>query len=542
MKIQYLAVIFIIIILPISLILSAYTQNHIETLNLQELYDSKLDTATYDAVKAFQLNTINNSTSDIQNSKIRDIEAAVNTFFNSISSNFNMVGYNKEILNKYVPALVFTMYDGIYIYTSYTNTLSEVNVGTNSTYKDGENLAGLKPYIFYSCRYKTGATDVVITYSLDNYIQIDGKVNGKIIHRDGYLYNLNDIGIKGNDVTYRNILIEQEDALKEILPDGNEYTYLKLNGVKYYKDSDKWFSILNGQKKPQGKFLSKYETTNDLAIKFFTEAREFSDWFYNKSGLSDLKASDAVDEKGEPLKSITNERGSVIYEFDSDQKIFNINEHIEDPTSQFNNHRLAVIRYTIEKNLSTAIANYNNFTQGASTNFQMPNLTEEEWAQIMNNMSMISFLEGLSIGGKVYNGYSIINNNKNQEVVSENSIYIVGNDGNYHMVTDKDLVDNTVIPKVIPKVGYLNVDFERKSIVGNDGITRYYYPRNEMGCYGSIVAHTNLDLESDSIYEYLGKTANQNVASVYYTALARERYSSYKASRTYDTYTEQFKE
>ena len=173
MKIQYLAVIFIIIILPISLILSAYTQNHIATLNSQELYDSKLDTATYDAVKAFQLNTINNSTSDIQNSKIRDIEAAVNTFFNSIASNFNMAGYNIDVLNKYVPALVFTMYDGIYIYTSYTNTLGEVNVSTNSTYKDGENLAGLKPYIFYSCRYKTGANDVVITYSLDNYIQID---------------------------------------------------------------------------------------------------------------------------------------------------------------------------------------------------------------------------------------------------------------------------------------------------------------------------------------------------------------------------------
>ena len=63
-----------------------------------------------------------------------------------------------------------------------------------------------------------------------------------------------------------------------------------------------------------------------------------------------------------------------------------------------------------------------------------------------------------------------------------------------------------------------------------------------MGCYGSIVAHNNLDLESDSIYEYLGKSTNSKVASVYYTALARERYSSYKASRTYDRYTEEFKE
>ena len=101
MKIQYLAVVFIIIILPISLVVSVYTQNQIATLNLQETYDSKLDTATYDAVKAFQLNTINSSTSDVQNSKIRDIEAAVNTFFNSIATNFNMAGYDIDVLNKY---------------------------------------------------------------------------------------------------------------------------------------------------------------------------------------------------------------------------------------------------------------------------------------------------------------------------------------------------------------------------------------------------------------------------------------------------------
>ena len=340
-------------------------------------------------------------------------------------------------------------------------------------------------------------------------------------------------------MTYRGVPIRQENALKEMLPDGNEYTYLKLNGVKYYKDinSDQWFSLLNGQKKPQGKFLSKYETTNDLAIKFFTEAKEFSDWFYNHSGLSDLRASDAVDEKGQPLKNLVDERSAVVYEFASNQRIFDNSGHIEDPASVFNNHRLAVIRYTIEKNLSIAIANYNNFTKGASANFQMPNLTEEEWAQIMNNMSMISFLEGLNIGGKVYNGYSIVNNNKNQEVVSENSIYIVGSDNNYHMVTDKDLVST-----VTPKVGYMNTDFERKSVIGSEDTTKYYYPRRELGCYGSIVAHTNLDVESDSVYEYLGKSTNSSVASVYYTALARERYSSYKASRTYDTYTEDFKE
>ena len=56
MKIQTLAVIFVIIILPISMILTAYIQNQVQTISLQLSYDTKLNNATYDALKAFQLN------------------------------------------------------------------------------------------------------------------------------------------------------------------------------------------------------------------------------------------------------------------------------------------------------------------------------------------------------------------------------------------------------------------------------------------------------------------------------------------------------
>lgn len=59
MKFQNLAVIFAIIVIPISLIMSAVIQSNIDTINMQTSYDTKLSNATYDAVKAFQLNTIN---------------------------------------------------------------------------------------------------------------------------------------------------------------------------------------------------------------------------------------------------------------------------------------------------------------------------------------------------------------------------------------------------------------------------------------------------------------------------------------------------
>lgn len=173
MKLQGLAVIAIIIILPMTIILSSYSQSQIKTLQLQTQYDSKLQNATYDAIKAFQLNMSNSSTSDLANSKMRDIKASVNTFYNSLASHFNMVGYGKDVLQNYVPAIVYTLYDGYYIYSAYDNTLDAED-------KNGESIYGLKPYIYYSCRYKPNDnSDFVITYSLDSYITIQGIIDRK---------------------------------------------------------------------------------------------------------------------------------------------------------------------------------------------------------------------------------------------------------------------------------------------------------------------------------------------------------------------------
>ena len=50
-------------------------------------------------------------------------------------------------------------------------------IGKQFTFEEGEKIYGLKPYVYYSCRYKrNGKFDVTITYSLDNYIQIQGTV------------------------------------------------------------------------------------------------------------------------------------------------------------------------------------------------------------------------------------------------------------------------------------------------------------------------------------------------------------------------------
>ena len=489
--------------------------SQVKTLSLQTSYDSKLNNATYDALKAFQLNTLDSSTSDLSNSKIRDIEASVNSFFYSIANNFNMAGYNQDVLKEYVPALVYTMYDGYYIYSPYTNTLSESdNNNESSTYKNGEKISGLKPYIYYSCRYKRGNDDFVITYSLDNYITIQGIINDEPVFDYGYLIS-DSSGDGNNSATYRGIKIGTEN-LEEYI-EKNKYPYIKINGVKYYKENNNsWFSYLNGQKYKQQNF----KETSNAAVKYYSDAADFRDRM-KRYRLNELKTSNAVDEEGKKINT----------EIFGDYNIFDFDNQIEEPNSNFNQHRLAVIRYSIEKNLSTAIANYNNYS-GVSANFQMPKLQEDEWDKIINHISIISFLQGLNIGGKIYNGYSIITNTKNEEVVAEDSIYIVSN-GEYHRATDKDLLEKNDL------LGVFNVDFERKSLT-NDGTTSYFFPRTEYGCYSSIVNQTNVEV-TDNIYKYMmDNKENGNLAKAYFTALGRERYSMYKINNNSESLLEQF--
>ena len=85
MKLQNLTVIFSMIIIPITLILSAYIGVQMDTILLSQKYDTRLIDATHDAVVAFELNTIHNQYSTNADSIRRDIKAAINTFSTTLS-------------------------------------------------------------------------------------------------------------------------------------------------------------------------------------------------------------------------------------------------------------------------------------------------------------------------------------------------------------------------------------------------------------------------------------------------------------------------
>lgn len=630
MRIQDLAIIFIIIILPISIVLGAYTQMQISTISLQTEYDMKLIAATSDAIKAFQINTANSSTSDIANSKIRDIEASVSTFKASIKSVFGMNGYSEDEMNEYIPALVYTMYDGFYIYSRFNNQnyLYEVdengNVTNNPLDKNGENVFGLKPYISYSVKYNPNSDlDIVITYSLDNYISIKGmvKVDGEKQYWDksGYLID----GIKkdaSGKITYNGVEIDKNVVLSEDLPaigslEKGTYKYVRYNGTKYYLDKrnarviyffngnlmeinptsdyDKYkdmiekgeslseelpqigtlargnykYIVYNGTKyylderntriiyflngnlmeiKPKldeniESSYKKYENmieNGESAYKFYDEANKFTQSV--KNVLANLTNKDAQDfiinSNGETIQTtvFSDETEYKIFDFNSDSS--KPEKNIECRSSNFNQHRLAVIKNKIRTNLAIAITNFNS---AYNIEFQMPELTEEDWAKAMNNISLISFIQGIDIGGKTYNGYTIINNSESKEVVREENIYILGNDGFYHRIGDKYLLEanniggNSEYNSNVNASGRLNLDFNKQRAYTEDGSTVYYYPISKYyASYNSIVNQNYWDKDYDNyndIYAYVA-TKNVNLRKSFYMALGRERYGMYKSN------------
>lgn len=591
MKIQGLAVIAIIIILPMAIILNSYSDSQMKTLQLQVAYDAKLQNSTYDAIKAFQLNMSNSGTSNFAESKMRDIKASINTFYNSLSSNFNMSGLGESVLQNYVPAIVYTLYDGYYIYSAYDNKLDSDDadkINASSKYTDGKRIYGLKPYIYYSCRYKPNNDttsnsyfksndDFVITYSLDSYITVQGTVQGNVVKKSGYL--LTGVDKDSGYITYDDVRILEENnspGLKQQIyrPGGTPsssgdklitfgsdwnspgslkwYQYKKINGVKFYKEGNSVFNSINDKILKQEVEASTI-TENTDGKKYYEEALDFSNWV--RTNLYGLTTYDAVDQNGNSYQNKTlypedknppfQIKKSIFKELDNKN---NGKKWLEDPDSLFNSHKTEVIKNSIETNLIAAISNYNNVST-SDVNFAMPKLQDYEWEELTKNISMITFLQGLSIGGKVYNGYSIVRNDLTEDYVSENSIYIAYYNTNmYYRVTDKKLIDDGVWNT--NAIGLLNIDFERKTSLATakkndlsgEELTKniYYYPRKETGAYSSIISLN--DTENKTIFQYLKDGRNGDYGSdkieayyklsqVYYTALGRERYEMYRANR-----------
>ena len=225
MKLQNLTVIFVIIVIPVILLMSMYMSTGLKTLIYQSLYDNGLLNATHDAIYAFEQNTANDEYHANPEIKRDIIKASIKMFEKSLSNTCNISLYSAEEIEEYIPAILFGMYDGFYMYAP-----SSLYNQKTERYEYKHNL---KNYVYYSEELDNDGT--IIRYSLDNYVVVSGNFDNKYQLKSGYLINLGDYD-KSTDMYKGDIKIEEE--------------------------------MISGE-------------GNSDAINYFEEAYEFSLWFKN---------------------------------------------------------------------------------------------------------------------------------------------------------------------------------------------------------------------------------------------------------------------
>ena len=364
-------------------------------------------------------------------------------------------------------------------------------------------------------------------------------MSGNPVNESGYLLT----GVNkdnSNNYTYRGVEILKEESIenlkqyvyeagatpssgegKIILVNNNlagsinKYFCRKLNGVKYYiKENNGVFAVINDTIYKQSDISEDNIKNNTNAIKYYEQAYNIKKFIGDNRTLQNLKVEDAVDSLGNKYTTETYYNYGKIF----DELFDTTGTYIEDSNSNFNAHKLQVIKNSIESNLMVAIANYNNVST-SGVNFQMPKLQDYEWEQITQSISMITFLQGLNIGGKIYNGHAIVTNNNNEEYVSEDSIYILDNHLNtYYKITDPDLLNGHDL-SAQNATGILNSDFERRTATATYGTdeskmekTIYYYPKTEFASYNSIIndnGSSNKEDVSEDVSEYVNTLAKK---------------------------------
>lgn len=458
MKLQTLTIIFIIIILPVVLVLSSYIDYEIQTIYKQNNYNKGVIQATHDAIFSFELNTKNDSYSNNAENKRANIKAAVKTFENSLSSTCNLGLYNNTEIEEYIPAMLFGLYDGFYMYAPSQN---------GEEYKHN-----LRSYVYYS--EQIPGTDIVIRYTLDNYVAVSGTIDGTYQTMAGYLI--------GKSFTssnkYDGVLIESE-----ILPSSK-----KINDTTNQ--------------------LEDVPAKNDnTAITYFNAAKDFTQKF------NDLISTSSSTDKDIWLINSTNDP--------------------EDENSAFVTHKREIMKEKIETVLNSSITAYAKKT---GSSYRMPKLLEEEWEKIYTNISVIAFVQGMNLGFKKYNNYCVLNSTNNSEFVNPNLLYFIDNNGYYHDITCSNLSSTTITSLVGYKIGdFEKIKYEVDSAADTTNAKyHYYYKHEEYACYDCINGGGK-SRTSTNIYDFINDLNDTDIRKkAYYTSLARERQNTVKLLDDYN--------
>lgn len=462
--------------------------------------------------------------------------------------------------------------------------------------------------------------DITVIYTLDNYITIDGSVrqNNNMIHytKSGYLIPKNSAKIEiVGDSDPNNDLIKynQNDAQNfiesgaevkvsigdtEIISGGNtqltlsdgsiislnkESLNIALNSLKnqlkaceneLIKERDMGASADNNKiqvKENLQKTLQtdinkvQYELDKMSAVVYYTKATIFSNWVYDIFvNKVQVKEKNLVEISGQQYTSVKGNEDEVQYKFDqSDLLVFDTSSGTQNgiteipKDSAFYNHKLNVIRNSIQYNLNLAMSTYNLQT-AKSFSYEMPVLQNEEWDKILTNPSIVSFMQGYSCGLKIYNNYMVVSSTNNEISISPENIYYVEKDkfsdetSEYHKIDCKKIIDeykeyytnNGSIPKESELISFNSKEVKYDKYKDKNNEIEYLYDHKNLACYDCINDGNYKNIEvgnkqyevinifDEQIYSNTNQQYNYDMFKYlrkgYYLAVGKERNNLFK--------------
>lgn len=491
---------------------------------------------------------------------------------------------------------------------SYSTELHSVSGGSNqgTYYKQDYVLKSYMPYSARYKPETGSGYDLTINYTLDNYLTIMGYIGDIYYSKTGYLIAKDtlaeaDITVDGSatDLLKKNEIEAEEYVLSgaheikikidPFLEDGETRYSAKNSGGKielesvvslgddgqplsYHDQRDKLTRLydeieeLYANSRQTGTDNSsainsknaeiqdiEYRLENLAAIAYYVKAQIFSNWVYNNLGSAglDIKESNISDD----LADLNNENYTTEltadgdstpvfhHDFsDSDLTIFDDTQNPENISSIFVSHKFDVIRNSIQYNLNLALSIYDRMA--GEMDIRMPVMSDSEWEKILQNVSIVSFMQGFNCGLKYYNNYSIVSSTNNELTVIPNEIYYVKKeqynteeaDHIFHRIDCDSLEDTDSL------ISFRSKEVKYDKIYSKD--TGYYrYDHKNFACYRCIVGNNyEKDVYDDSgavVRGYNDKilvsTLSANHMKAYYRAVAKARENIYKTNALTDS-------
>ena len=333
MKLSHYTIIFLILILPYSVIARNNMKDYFLTLKDEVRLNNVIDIATQDALDTlidlndeFQILYVN-TTFDVNQTLAKE---AVKSFFQTLATNYNMpyiYGKTESYFSVYVPAIVIVGYDGFFIYS----------VDETST---GGFAYQMSPKIPYS--YVDSETGAIVNFTLKNDIKI--YINNKFY----------------------------EGELRD--------DYIESGDEKYQQYVDAFGSEVDA-------FENISDLTNDMSIIIAALHREELRTYQH------LVPNFLIAEYGRD-NPLTQDyvRGS-----DRD-------------ASDFHQKRREVILNMIRETLQQEINSHQTYAKlmGSKYNFSIPDIADDDWTNSINDISVMSFIQGMPIGtNSYYNNYAL---------------------------------------------------------------------------------------------------------------------------------------